>query len=515
MTGWLLAPASPRPAAVLRILLGVVFLYDAAVRWPYAVELYSSAGLPMPAFPAWQYAEQALVPPIPGPALAVSLHSLLIFAWAAVALGWWTRCSLLLALVLSLWLGLLDQTGTFKKYSVLGAHAMLLLAFTRSGAWWSLDRFWSKERDAAARLSPVWPLRLLQLLAINIYFQSALLKLRLPDFLDGELLMFSLLDDAWGGGAWGKWLATRPRLLSWASWAAVAVEVIVPALIWIPRTRRAALLLAVAFHLALAALMQLGIFSFAMLALLSAFLTEADLQALARFREALLRRIRRPIWRLLARRPRRQPPVGTSGSVPAAALPDRTSRRREKWRALAAGRPRISLGLYLLAACVSVGVDVAVQRAADWYGVFGRKRLSSPAVEINDPRLAGRIFAARPMEPRDAVHRLDLGSRLSRSGTLALGESRTFRRGMVVHAVARLIGGATQRLATWQLIRPDGASFEQSHRLEAGVTHASIGFQLTGDLPAGIYRVLLHLDGQPAAERAFEITGDAPEPRTQ
>ena len=51
MKAFFFAPESPRPLALMRIVLGLVLIVEAGVRWPSAIELYSTAGLPMPPFP--------------------------------------------------------------------------------------------------------------------------------------------------------------------------------------------------------------------------------------------------------------------------------------------------------------------------------------------------------------------------------------------------------------------------------------------------------------------------------
>ena len=54
--GW----ESPRPAAIIRIGLGLVLLWDALPRWPDIVELYSTAGMTLPLFPGTLFEPTAL-----------------------------------------------------------------------------------------------------------------------------------------------------------------------------------------------------------------------------------------------------------------------------------------------------------------------------------------------------------------------------------------------------------------------------------------------------------------------
>ncbi|MGH7130045.1 MAG: HTTM domain-containing protein [Planctomycetaceae bacterium] len=267
MRTFFFAPESPRPLAALRIALGLVLLYYAAVRWPYAIELYSSDGAPMPLFPGtW------LEPPALDARWTVVLHSVYVFALCGLVLGWRTRLSAAVALVFLLWFGLLDVSGTFKKYSVIAAHLLFLLAVSQCGAVWSIDRRLSPERHDRCRLAAAWPRRLMQLFLCSVYLGAAYTKMRRADFASGDLPAFSLQSDLWGGTAWGLWLSTHPKWLVLAAAATVLFETLFPALVWVPRLRRAMLLLAAGFHLTLAATMHLGIFSPVMLAGLLAFL---------------------------------------------------------------------------------------------------------------------------------------------------------------------------------------------------------------------------------------------------
>lgn len=493
MRAFFFAPESPRPAALMRWAVGLVFLYDAAVRWPFAVELYSADGLPMPVFPDFAF-RGAGFEPIALPALwAVCLHSLLLFALLAVAVGWRTRLSLWIALSLSLYLGLLDQSGTFKKYSVIGLHLFLLLSFTRCGSVWSVDALRRLDRYRLMPLSPVWPRRLMQVLVASIYLGSAVTKIRLPDFANGELLMFSLLDDQWGGGYLGLWLSTRPKLLILASMATLLFEIAFPLLVWNRRMRRGMLALAILFHLTLAATMSLGIFSPVMLAALLAFVEEKD-----------LRRLRRllPVTTAKARRTEDSGDFGESPeSLGFAGRQPRGFRQRV-----------MSFVLWLSAAAIWVAAGAGIQYRLDFYNVFGstaRKELAPI-----DPEAATDILAsltpAQLTHYEDYFHRIEIGNRLTNGGTHTSGSESRFRTGMTVFACARLVRDHPAMRLQWRLIRPDGKEVRYAYELASASSHATVGFELTDpeQTPPGRYQLILRADGYEVARRTFDLRGE-------
>lgn len=461
MRSFFFAPESPRPLALGRIAVGLVFLYDAAVRWPFAVELYSSDGMPMPLFFG------ASFDPVPLSATAtVAIGSLLLFALTMVTVGWHARLSLWIAVAISLWLGLLDGAGTFKKYSVIGLHLMLLLSLTPCSAAWSVDALFARSGSRCTPLSLAWPRRLMQVLVCAVYFGGAITKIRLPDFANGDLLMFSLLDDQWGGSDLGLWLSTQPNLLILVSMGTVLFEIAFPLLIWNRRLRRPLLLTAFAFHLTLAAAMQLGIFSFVMLAALLSFVTEDDL-------------------RLATGRP--------SGKL-------MESIRLVRYRFVA------SLFGWMAVAVLTVGGGVALHR--------GREPANASRFQTIDDETATDMLAAlTPAQLRrygDYFHRVELGNRLSADGTHALGSSSAYRRGETVYACARLLQNHPPLQLEWTLIRPDGEETKYGYKLAATVSHATVGFALTDaeQTPAGEYRLVLRADGYQVATRGFVLSDE-------
>ena len=454
MIPFLFAPESPRPWALMRIVLASALVFEALGRWPFAVELYSTAGFPFPAFPSANFQ------PAPAdPFLTVILYSSLVVLLLLLLVGWHSRLCAVLAFGLSGWFALLDAAGTLTKYSAISLHLLLLMSLARPGAVWSVDTWIRRRRGKAVPLASAWPRWLARLLVASIYLGAAVTKIRLPDFATGDLLEFSLLDDAFGGRWLGHWLSTRPKLLILASFATIAFELLFPVLVWVPRLRRPMLVCATAFHLSLTAMMHLEIFTPIMLAALCAFLKEEDLQAVQS-------------W-----------------------LPGR-SRSRDRQEVRSPSRKLAPLLEFVLFGLITAGLVAglsAYQYRQDVYGVFHRTiEVEFPPV---DPEQAYAMIDAYEPEARDYFHRIEIGSRLGYRHVY--GEHSRFRPGQAVYVMARLLQPHPSWDLEWELIPPRRTEDEQPaaasylRRLDASHSYASIGFQLKEDFPEGRYLIRL------------------------
>ena len=353
----------------MRILLAGALLLDAALRWPYCIELYSSAGQVFPAF-----ASSGLELSPLGPSATLLFYSVLVVVLAMLVVGWHSRLCAILAFGLIGWFSLLDAAATLTKYTAISMHLLLLMCFAQPGGVWSVDAWRRARRRAGVPLAERWPRLLVGILVASIYLGAAITKIRLPDFATGDLLEFSLLDDAYGGRGVGLWLATKPELLVLASYAVIIFELLFPALIWVPAFRRVMLCCGIVFHLALAAMMHLVIFSPVMLAALCAFVRESDLMAI----QNVLRRI--------GLRPRqKEPSEETAETAPIFMF---------SW---------INAGLFGLVICGATAGLSFYQYRQDDYGVFHRVvKLEFVPVEA-DPRLRNdgcfRTGVPRPVPP--------------------------------------------------------------------------------------------------------------------
>jgi hypothetical protein len=335
---------------------------------------------------------------------------------------------------------------------------LLLMTFAQPGGVWALDVFGRPWLKQAVPLNPRWPAMLVRLLVASIYLGAAITKIRLPDFATGDLLEFSLLDDAYGGRWLGMWLATQPELLIVCSYGTIAFELLFPVLVWIPNFRRPMLCLAAAFHLLLAAMMHLEVFSPIMLAALCAFLKEDDLTAIGQG----LRKV----------------------------LPTRQTRENFAARGLATWIHSALFGGVLL---VAVAGLTGYQYHHDVYGVFHREiDPEYPVIETDDAQ--AMIDAFEP-DSRDYFHRIEIGSRLGYRRVY--GEQTTFRPGQVVYVLARLLQPHPSWEMRWELVPPkegdssDISTFTQIQTIDASHSYTSIGFQLQDEFPEGRYLIRL------------------------
>ncbi len=141
----------PYGLALLRIMISIALLLAMVPRWPYARELFSSDGSPVP---IWTVYGHAPLFPEPSGEAAVAIHSVLILALVASCLGWCTRFSLIVATAGYVFLNSLDTIGTMNKYSVIASHLVFLLCFSQCGAVWSLDNWLWRSRIKRAGVPP-------------------------------------------------------------------------------------------------------------------------------------------------------------------------------------------------------------------------------------------------------------------------------------------------------------------------------------------------------------------------
>lgn len=152
------------------------------------------------------------------------------------------------------------------------------------GAAWSVDsalhRTLFRRRSPAPfpNFVPAWSLRLLQIQMALIFFSAALCKMQGEAWIDGTALYYIARVDEFGRLPLPSGLFETPWLVRLITWSVIAVELVVPLLIWFRETRRAALIVALLFHLANEYAMHLYLFHWIMLAGWMAFVLPADWQ---------------------------------------------------------------------------------------------------------------------------------------------------------------------------------------------------------------------------------------------
>jgi hypothetical protein len=147
-----------------------------------------------------------------------------------------------------------------------------LMIFLPLDCGWSLARALARGPKRLATAADAWALRLIQIQITLIYASAAWTKLYGASWRNGTALYFvSHMNDHFG-----RW----PGLTAWfdalwlvqlQTWSVVAIELLLPLALWIPRTRRLAIALGIALHLVIEVSMNLFLFEWIMIVGLLAF----------------------------------------------------------------------------------------------------------------------------------------------------------------------------------------------------------------------------------------------------
>lgn len=183
-----------------------------------------------------------------------------MFVWLASAVmllvGFSTRLAAVMTWLLSMSFAnanpYLDNAGDTIR-SILLFYLMLCPC----GAAWSIDALFQRRDQGGSVFVHPWPIRLLFVQMIFIYFMNGVYKLMGADWLNGDSLHYVL----------GDVVLTRfspfmvqidDGLARWMTWSVLAWEVSFPVLVLWKWSRRAALIMGVMFHLGIFATLELG-----------------------------------------------------------------------------------------------------------------------------------------------------------------------------------------------------------------------------------------------------------------
>lgn len=257
--------------------------------------LYGEGGLaPSPVYAPWrlglfQWWESDL-------AIAV-VYLLSVVAAVAVTLGWGVRLA-----APALFLGLLSFQ--LDNTSVLNAGDELLRIWA---AYLALYALLTPGRctgvplrgvDGSPVTAPPWLLRLVQVQLTIVYPFSVYAKLQGDTWWDGTAAYWALGLEDFERFPVPSFVTGSEPAVAVLTWGALLVEILVPVLLWVPRTRRIAIVAGVALHLSFDYALRVGFFGWAMTIGYLAFLTPSEAA-----------RLLRPFAR---RRPRTAPVPGIS-----------------------------------------------------------------------------------------------------------------------------------------------------------------------------------------------------------
>ena len=263
---WFAAEIPPHSYALLRIVLGLVGLLSLAGLTPLSMywPLDGLAALPSDGVRAW-VAMRGF-----GSAAGTALFVWLLVSFAAMTIG--ARSDLA---VLAAFVGLIAQTH-WNGLPLSSAHQVMTvllfcLIWAETGQVWSLDARWA---TGAPRPQPAWPLWLMRCQIAIVYLSSGLYKLAYPVWRDGTAVHLAL-----NLNAFHRFPQPIPvqlaALESLLTWGTLAFELGFWAFVIFRRTRPWALLAGIGLHAGLFATLELGPFSFLMIASYISYLEPA------------------------------------------------------------------------------------------------------------------------------------------------------------------------------------------------------------------------------------------------
>jgi hypothetical protein len=295
---WWLGRAPLHGLVAARILLGGALFLTYARRSFYAGELFGPAGFAGAEF----YRRLPAAPPlnpnvgepatllrfVPSETAIVGLCALAALCALAFALGFRTRLAGAATLALHFLFYARNPfvyEGSWAEF----VHGPLLYTLLAPvGTKLSVDA-WLRARRARASgadeetdaadswLGPAWPLRLFQIHVCCMYVAAAWSRLDKESWLAGEILYLAVSGATHGRFAF-DWSALRP-LLTLGAWGALALEVVAPVLLWVPRIGVAVGIGLVALHLGIELLTNVGWWNAVMIAGVLTFLLPSHAQA--------------------------------------------------------------------------------------------------------------------------------------------------------------------------------------------------------------------------------------------
>jgi hypothetical protein len=288
---WWFGPISPVPLGLFRLLFGLLVLAYGLLLFPDRVMWFGEKGT-MTWVDSDRYNFQFSLSPridlLHGVTrehwLTVFFVVFLVFA-LGLTLGFATRLCAIAVFVQLVSLhnrdALIHNSGD-TLMMVMAAY--LLLA--PSGVALSLDRLIRIRRGREGRTPPLiapWAQRLMQLQVSAVYCSTSLSKLSGAMWLKGTAVYYALkLPDIERFPV--PWIdAHHLWFIHLLTWGAIAVELSLWTLVWLPRTRLYALAAGTLLHLGIEYSMNIPLFSFTMITCYILFLTETDLRNFARW----------------------------------------------------------------------------------------------------------------------------------------------------------------------------------------------------------------------------------------
>ncbi|MCI0354057.1 MAG: HTTM domain-containing protein, partial [Acidobacteria bacterium] len=214
---------------------------------------------------------------------AVGIYRAAVIVWAVSAtgllLGLFTRASAVIAWCLALSIRYVNPE-IHNAGDIIRNIILFYLMLCPCGAAWSVDA-WLRRRASRVPPGPLhihpWPVRLLFVQLVVIYFFNGLYKVASPHWREGDVLYYVLANPMWGRWSYAE-LPTPYFVTRIATWTTMLWELCFPLLVLRPRSRAMALWLGVVFHVGILVSMELGAFPLYMMCM---YLAEAPWERFA------------------------------------------------------------------------------------------------------------------------------------------------------------------------------------------------------------------------------------------
>ena len=267
-------PTDPIRLDTLRLLLGLTMLLYFGAWWQYAEEWLTPLGFHPTSRTLWWL-------PVAPPQLPVGIlpwFGILFFgSIASWTLGITTRWTSWLVLICVVYVTFVDVLAAYtinKMYII----AMSVLVCVPHATYWSIQRI-------APRLQSVWPIRILQMTMILLYFTCGLGKTLFGNWLQNPYVLLAAAQGLYCTDLAAWMLRTFPtELWVWMQYLALIFEIGAPLLFGIKRLRPIGLLWGLIFQLMIALTMhQLIYFSLQMLTFYILFIDPSVLHKVHRY----------------------------------------------------------------------------------------------------------------------------------------------------------------------------------------------------------------------------------------
>ncbi len=270
------AARDPRLCSVMRIGFGVLLLINVLCLAPDLDLWFSDSGL-LPLDNA------RLILDADAPTLLAHVplwlcYGLLVTHTVLLLAGWHSRIQ---AVAVLIWLTSFHD----RNYAIVDGEDTLFrlfafyLALCPSGYAFSIDAWLRRRKGETDAKPPIpWALRLFQIQMSVVYLSSAIAKSGGSDWTSGKALYYvARLDDSFGKLPTPDVLYDKLWLVKLMTWGVLAAEWLLPVLLWIKRSRKAAVVVAIVFHLAIDWSMNLFLFHWLMILGLLSFLEYDEL----------------------------------------------------------------------------------------------------------------------------------------------------------------------------------------------------------------------------------------------